>query len=457
MGWRRQSGIMQDRLRAYATRAVPRYTSYPTAPHFAEDVDGDVYRGWLDALGEDARLSLYLHVPFCREMCRYCGCHTKITRKDAPIADYVATLHREIALVADHVGGRMVDHIHWGGGTPSILKPEQFADLVGLMAERFAFSDGIDHAIELDPRTVTPDMVAMLARAGVTRASLGVQDFNLHVQEAIGRIQPVELVRRVVDLLRDAGITAINLDLMYGLPHQSTADVVRTAEIAADMGATRLALFGYAHVPWFKTHQRLIDAAALPGAVERIDQADAAQAALEAKGYVAIGFDHFALPDDAMAVAQADGNLKRNFQGYTTDTAEALIGFGASSIGSLPQGYVQNAPDVGGWCRLVEAGTLPVVRGAAVSAEDIRRRAIIERLMCDFAVDLAAFMAEDETLDATFGADIDRLSPLIDDGLAERHGTEIRVTEPAKPLVRIVAACFDTYFAASEARHSAAV
>lgn len=448
---------MDTRLASYATRQVPRYTSYPTAPHFSADIDATTAETWFDELDDKARLSIYLHIPFCREMCRYCGCHTKVTRKDEPIAAYVETLRREIALIIDRAGGRPVTHIHWGGGTPSILKPAQFAAVIDDLRSGFRFSEDLDHAIELDPRTVTPEMVAVLAENGVTRASLGVQDFTPRVQEAIGRIQPVETVAHVVALLRDVGITAINFDLMFGLPHQTVDDVKRTARIAAEMEPSRLAIFGYAHVPWFKSHQRLIDAAALPGAMERLDQAAAAERTLAAAGYVPIGIDHFARPDDPLAIAQRAGALRRNFQGYTTDNADALVALGASSIGSLPQGFMQNAPDIGGWRRAIEKGHLAVVRGFALGAEDRLRAAIIERLMCDFEVNLAALAADNAGVEDHFADDLERLRPLADDGLVEIDGLHVRILEAGRPFSRIVAACFDTYLAAGAARHSAAV
>lgn len=451
------TGRMETRLASYATRQVPRYTSYPTAPHFSGDIDATIAEKWFDDLDENARLSIYLHIPFCREMCRYCGCHTKVTHKDEPIADYVETLRREIALVIDHAGGRPVTHIHWGGGTPSILKPEQFSAIVADLRDGFRFTDILDHAIELDPRTVTPDMVAVLAENGITRASLGVQDFTPKVQEAIGRIQTVETVANVVGLLRDVGIDAINFDLMYGLPHQTVDDVRRTAEIAAEMKPSRLAIFGYAHVPWFKSHQKLIDAAELPGAMERLDQAAAAEQTLSAAGYVPIGIDHFAHPDDTLAIAQRAGELRRNFQGYTTDNADALVALGASSIGCLPQGFVQNAPDVGGWRRAIESGHLAAVRGYALTPEDCLRADIIERLMCDFEVDLAAFTMDDSGFQHRFAADLERLAQLVDDELVEIDGSHVRILKAGRPFSRIVAACFDTFLAAGTARHSAAV
>ena len=440
-----------------AERSVPRYTSYPTAPHFNAAVDADVAAHWLAELAPEASLSLYLHIPYCRSICTYCGCHTKAARRDDPVEAYTQTLLAEIDVLARGTMARRVTHIHWGGGTPSLLGPERLIALVERIDDRFDLSAMVEHAIELDPRTVDAPLARALARCGVNRASLGVQDLNLHVQEAIGRVQPFEIVRDRVEMLRAEGIDAINLDLMYGLPKQTVADVERTADLAASLSPARLAIFGYAHVPWFKTHQRLIDAATLPGAGERLEQADAATRVLLAEGYEVIGLDHFARPDDPMAVAARTGTLRRNFQGYTTDVADALLGLGASSIGRLPRGYVQNAPDVGNWRRAVEAGRLSVVKGVAFSVEDHIRGSVIERLMCDFAVDFGS-AAESayghaEALDDA----IPDLHALERDGVVEMDGRTVRLTPKGRPFMRLAAAAFDSYLRQGAARHSVAV
>jgi len=442
----------------YATRSVPRYTSYPTAPHFDASVDGAIYAGWLGALGVETPVSIYLHVPYCRAICHYCGCHTKAALRDDPVIDYAEGLVAEIALVAKAIGRRQkVSHIHWGGGTPSLLPIPSFRAVADALKTAFDILPSVEHAIELDPRTVTPELAAALAEAGVTRASLGVQDFDARVQESIGRIQPLETVAAAVEALRGAGIAAINFDLMYGLPHQTAETIRHTIELTHGFAPSRIALFGYAHVPWFKKHQRLIDEAALPGASERIALENTARAALAEVGYEAIGLDHFALTSDEMAVAARSGELHRNFQGYTTDDAEALIGLGASSIGKLAQGFAQNDPDIGRWRKAVDAGRLPVAKGRALDDDDRLRAAIIERVMCDYAVDLDA-------VTAAFGVGVDavadafeRLAEPLADGLATLDGHRLTVTEAGRPLVRIVASAFDVYLARAAARHSVAV
>jgi oxygen-independent coproporphyrinogen III oxidase len=442
---------------ALAERAAPRYTSYPTAPHFSKDVGDAEMRDWLAALDPHASLSLYLHVPFCREICAYCGCHTKATRQEAPLTAYKETLLREIEMTALATRAKNVASIHWGGGTPSILGPSRFHEIVERIRDLFNVTRETEHAIELDPRLLDAPMAQALARAGITRASFGVQDLNEHVQEAAGRVQPFEIVERAVSLLRGVGIEAINLDLMYGLPNQSVEDVARTAAMAASLSPSRLAVFGYAHVPWFKANQKLIDAAALPGAAERLAQAAAVRRALEREGYVAIGLDHFARPDDALSIAASEGRMRRNFQGYTVDSASALLPFGVSAIGRLPQGFIGNATDLAGWRRSIEADRFPVTRGLVFSVEDLARGDVIERLMCDFAVDYGAVAQEHGFALDAFDDARPALRLLEADGVVTVEGRRVAVTERGQPFVRLAAAAFDAYLEASAARHSAAV
>lgn len=443
---------------------VPRYTSYPTAPHFSPAVDGATYAAWLAAVPRDAAVSVYLHVPFCAELCLYCGCQTAVARSRGPVKAYAERLVDEIRMVARQLPGRLaLSHLHFGGGTPTMLADEDFAAIMGALREAFAFAPDAEVAIEIDPRTMDAAKVAVLAREGFNRASLGVQDFNPAVQAAIGRHQSYAETRAVADDLRAAGITAINLDLMYGLPHQDAACVRRTVEEALGLDPDRIAVFGYAHVPWMKKHQALIPEAALPGALERLEQAELVSDILAGHGYLPVGLDHFARASDPMARRAAEGTLKRNFQGYTTDDAPVLIGFGASAIGALPQGYVQNLPATPQWHKAVEAGSLPIARGIALTAEDRLRRHVIERLMCDLAVDLDAACARFDFPRGTFADELAALEPLIADGLALHHGAVVEIPEPARPFTRVVCAVFDARLAASRAeapqqkRHAAAV
>ncbi len=451
MGYAHIGRAMSTSL-ALAERNVPRYTSYPTAPHFSAAIGPELYGEWLAALSPDARLSLYIHVPFCTDLCFYCGCNTRAVRKREPIDAYAERLLEEIALL-EVVSGRKLTHLHWGGGTPSILGPQWLETIAARLASRFDLSELKEHAIELDPRRLDKPLVRSLAAIGVNRASLGMQDASPHVQQVIGRVQPFETVERAADWLREAGIANLNIDLMYGLPGQTTYDAARSAELAASLEPQRLALFGYAHVPWFKSHQRLIDEATLPGLSERLEQAQVAGETLGSFGYQAIGLDHFALAEDELCVAVRERRLRRNFQGYTIDDADALIGLGASSIGRLPQGFVQNAPDLGGYSRAIAAKRFPIVKGLALSDDDRTRANIIERLMCDMALDLDAVNGGA----AQFDKEIAALKPLADEGLLTIDASRIEVTERGRPYVRIAAAAFDTYLAASQKQHSVAV
>jgi len=445
------SAPTEDILLRHAATPLPRYTSYPTAPHFAPLPQG-TYEAWLGEAGSSDALSLYVHVPFCHALCWYCGCHTSVTRSAARIARYGAGLAREAEMVAAllpaHAGVAM---LHLGGGTPTALGAEGLTRLAATLRRLFPFRPEAEIAAELDPRSLPPEVIEALAALGLTRASLGVQDVTPAVQALIGRVQPVAQVKAAVRGLRAAGIAHINMDLIYGLPGQGVPEVEASARFAADCGADRVAVFGYAHVPWMKAHQKGIRAEDLPDAAQRMRQAAAAARVLTAAGYVAIGLDHFARPEDSMARAAAAGRLRRNFQGYTTDTAPFLIGFGASAIGRTPRGFVQNEADERRWLAAVEAGRLPIARGRPLSEEDRLRGALIERVMCEAALDLDAVPP---TVMATAAG---RLEALLADGLVRRDGARLTVTEAGRPFLRHFAACFDAFLAPSATRHSAAV
>ncbi len=444
-------------LTKYATQ-VPRYTSYPTAPHFGPAVEAARYRAWLAALNEGEACSLYLHVPFCDTLCWFCGCHTRVVNAYAPVAAYVNLLSREIELIAGALASRYpVTHVHWGGGTPTILTAKDFLAITACLRRHFDFAREAEMAVEIDPRGLPWDTVQALAEAGVTRASVGVQDFSPTVQASVNRIQPYVVTARAIDLLRQAGIRDINLDLMYGLPHQTAESLVETVDTALGLRPTRIALFGYAHVPWMKRHQRLIDESKLPGPLDRWWMFTAATERLRERGYVAIGLDHFARPESPLAHALAERKLRRNFQGYTTDQANVLLGFGASAIGSLPQGYVQNETRIREHREAISGGRLSTTRGVTLSADDRLRRDIIERLMCYLAVDLEDVCREHGANPAQYTAELRALGPFADDGLVTLDGARITVSEEARPLVRTVCAVFDAYLAPGEARHAAAV
>ncbi len=442
---------MDARLLAKYDRPVPRYTSYPTAPHFTGAVGADDYAAWLGALEPGTPTSIYVHIPFCDSLCWFCGCHMRVVNRYSSIGAYLDLLRREIDLAARAAAGRpTIQHLHFGGGSPDILKPDDVRSLVDHLRSRFDFSDELEFAVEIDPRAAGRPTIEAWAVAGATRASVGVQDFDPRVQEAINRRQSFDCTAQAIDGLRGAGIGRINIDLIYGLPHQSVAGIQRTAEQVIALAPDRIALFGYAHVPAMKPHQRLIDERALPDSAQRWAQFEAAAERLQQAGYLWIGLDHFARPDDPLAIAGSSGRLRRNFQGYTTDRCAALIGLGASAIAALPQGYVQNRVGFKDYADALGAAGLPIARGFALSADDRRRRAIIERLMCDRWVDLAA-------LDSADLPELDRLADMAADGLVEIGGTRIAITDRGRPFMRTVCAVFDRYLVPAAGRYSRAV
>lgn len=439
-------------------RSVPRYTSYPTAPHFSARTDGGVYAGWLRALPEGQALSLYLHVPFCAALCRFCACHTTVVNRPEVLEAYGATLMAEIDLVADAIGGpRTVKHVHWGGGTPTQLPEATIRAVMRHVRHRFAVAADAEIAVEIDPRTLTGSTAAALAAIGTNRVSLGVQDFDPRVQRAIGRMQSLEQTAAAIACLGAVGIDAVNLDLIYGLPHQTVAGVIETARQAVSLNPGRAAVFGYAHVPWMKKNQALIDEQALPDIAERYVQRQAIEDVFRAHQYVAVGLDHFARPEDSLARAARATSLRRNFQGYTTDDAPVLLGFGASAIGALPDGYVQNHPGVPAWRDAIRAGVLPTARGIALTGADRLRRTIIEQLMCNLSADPARIAAEAGHDPAELQDAEPVLCGLESDGLLSRDGSRIVVTDRGRPFVRAVAAAFDSYLNHGAARHSMAV
>jgi oxygen-independent coproporphyrinogen-3 oxidase len=441
-----QTRSIQSTLALKYDRPVPRYTSYPTAPHFHAGIGAIESSTWLATGDPKQPVSLYIHVPYCRQMCWYCGCHTKIVARYTPVEDFVAHLVQEMALVAAALGSRRrVAQLHWGGGTPNVLTPYDFTRLMEALRHRFDFDAESEIAMELDPRWVSPELLAALKANGLQRASLGIQDFDPIVQGAINREQPFDLVRDVVRGLREIGVGGINFDMIYGLPYQTRAGFMRAIEQAVSLNPDRFAVFGYAHVPWMKKHQSQIVEEALPDAALRLELAENAARQIEAAGYRRVGLDHFAAPGDPLAIAFDQGSLRRNFQGYTTDGSETLIGLGPSAISATREGYAQNAADIPLWRRAIEAGRLATQRGLAVSAEDRWRGAAIERLMCAGVLDLDALAAEFDLPNAQFPAERARLAPLIADGIATLSGNTLRVTETGRALARLVAAAFDSY------------
>ncbi|WP_084398028.1 oxygen-independent coproporphyrinogen III oxidase [Henriciella aquimarina] len=451
--------MRQDWL-SFAQAAVPRYTSYPTAVQFHNGVAAAEASDWAGMVRPGKPISVYVHVPFCEQLCWYCGCHTSVPNGYERISRYVDFLHQEVDLWSRQLGAHGgVKHLHFGGGSPNALSASDFVGLVNHIEAAFTLRPDAEIAVEIDPRALTPERIAALAISGVSRASLGVQTLAPHVQKAINRVQPQEMIETTLEDLRKAGIGAINMDLMYGLPQQTVEDVVEAARFAASMGTDRVAVFGYAHVPWFAKHQRAIEAETLPGLVERFHQAEAVGATLMAAGYSAIGLDHFARPGDEMAVAAKAGRLRRNFQGYTTDPCETLIGLGQSSISAFHEGYVQNTKDRRAWEAAIASGALPSERGIDLVGEDRLHARAIEMLMCNLAVDAAAVCREMGVSEDRLDASLERARLLEAAGLCVIRGRQLEIPEEARALMRTVARCFDAYVPAEDdaPRHAKAV
>lgn len=435
-----------DALLERFDQPVPRYTSYPTAPHFHGGIEAETYQDWLENLPKDQPLSLYAHVPFCDTLCWFCGCNTKITQKYEPVASYLEVLLKEIDIMAGVLGkGRPVSHIHWGGGSPTILTPDDVKRLGAAFTSNFELTETAEFAVEIDPREVGEDLVAAVAEAGFNRVSLGLQDVNAKVQEAINRVQPMSINRKMVDMLRKHDIDALNLDLMYGLPYQTEEHVRTSVHEALTLKPSRIALFGYAHVPWMKTHMKMIKDDTLPGPQLRFAQAEAAAEELVKAGFVRIGLDHFAHPEDSMAKALEVGSLHRNFQGYTVDNASALIGLGASAIGALPEGYVQNHLAVHDYRADVEAGRLPIAKGVALDDDDRARRAIINEIMCHLRVDVSDVTKAFGIKPDTFANELAKMDEFAEAGLLSQEDGVLTLTETGRIFMRPIAAIFDSY------------
>lgn len=436
---------------------VPRYTSYPTAPHFDESIGPDVYAGWLGRLTAENRLSLYAHIPYCDRLCWFCGCHTKHTLRYEPIAQYLLALYTEIDWVSAQLAGRgRVTAIHLGGGSPTMLSAKDMAAVKARLAERFTIADDAEISIEIDPNDLGEDRFDAMADFGLTRASVGVQDFDPRVQKAINRIQTFEQTQHVIDQVRLRGVHSVNVDVLYGLPYQTLASIEATIGQVLSLQPDRTALFGYAHVPWMKKHQQMIPDAALPDVSARFAQSQLAASLLDSGGLHPVGFDHFARASDSLAIAERTGKLRRNFQGYTDDRADLLIGLGASAIGQLPQGYVQNITPTGEYQKTVLAGGGATARGFALTPADRLHGFAIEALLCRFALtrqELLAFGTAGAVLFETARA----IASADEDGLTMADADCFSVTPLGRPFVRTIAAKFDTYLAQGAARHSLAV
>ena len=427
---------------------VPRYTSYPTAAEFQDGFGAEAMLAGLASVEEGDALSLYLHIPYCHEICWYCGCNTGAANKAQRLASYLDALEAEIDLVSNALASRgKVRRIAFGGGSPNAISGRDFLRLVSRLQLGFDCRD-VTLSVELDPRSLERSFVAAMAAAGVSRASLGVQSFAPHVQQAIGRVQPLALVRDAVAELRQAKVSSINFDLMYGLPGQTRTDLEETLRATVEMMPERIALFGYAHVPHLIPRQRRIDDSALAGAAERFAQAELGHSLLTGAGYEPVGFDHFARPDDPLAVAQRNGSLRRNFQGFTDESSRILIGLGASAISDFPDRILQNEKNAGRYRMLVSGRQLAAARGLLRSTDDLIRGRIIEDILCRGEADISKLCP---------GSVPDRLRPFCGrDVVAVKHG-RVQLRAGALPYARAIAASFDRYRQPGAQRFSNAI
>ncbi len=443
-------------------RAAPRYTSYPTAPHFKEElVDEAVFRAEIARAGKlhpQRPLSLYVHIPFCQQECYYCGCMRMITRDRSRAAVYLDSLYREIDSIGELFDRkRQVVQLHFGGGTPTYLDAAQLEELVGRIRDNFQLlnDDSGDYGIEVDPREVTTEKLRLLRRLGFNRISFGVQDVNPKVQEAVNRVQPLELDKKVFREAREAGFKSVNIDLIYGLPHQNAASFSETLHTVLDeLDPDRLAVFNFAHLPELLKNQRKIDAAHLPPPDEKLQILEDSIRILESRGYLYIGMDHFGKPEDELTVAQQEGKLHRNFQGYTTNAECDLVGLGVSSISQIGDMYAQNLKKVSEYQERVDSGRLPVFRGLVMSADDRIRHTVIMTMMCNFRLEFAAI--EDRfglDFEEYFADSLKRLAVMQEDGLLRVENRIIQVAPAGKVLIRNICTAFDWHLNQSQANN----
>ena len=443
-----------ERLGLFDAR-VPRYTSYPTAPHFTPAIGEANFRDWIAAIPAGAAISLYMHVPFCRRLCWFCACRTQGTQSDDPVRAYAEVLLSELEMLRRELApGVRLSRLHWGGGTPTLMPAEMMRRVARAVLDAFPLAEGAEFSVEIDPNEIDDARMDALAESGLTRASIGVQDFDPEIQKVIGREQSFEVTKRAVDMIRDRGIASLNADILYGLPHQDPRRISESVQKLLALSPDRVALYGYAHVPWMAKRQVMIPSEALPDPHGRLRLFEVARELFLADGYDEIGIDHFARPGDGLAQAQKAGVLRRNFQGYTDDRAEVLIGLGASSISRFPQGYAQNAPATGAHTGKIRDGHFSTTRGHAFTPEDIWRARMIEALMCDFEIRSEEFIRD-------HGFDHARLAQIFAPVIArfgdmvECDARGLRIPQPGRSLTRMIAQMFDAYDMAPSSHSSA--
>ncbi|MCX7888659.1 MAG: oxygen-independent coproporphyrinogen III oxidase [Rhodobacteraceae bacterium] len=435
---------------------VPRYTSYPTAPQFSAEVGPGTLAGWIRAIPEGSTISLYVHVPFCRRLCWFCACRTQGTNSDDPVVAYVDDLIGELAIIRGLLpDGVTLSRLHWGGGTPTMMPPDAIRRLASAIAGVLPLAPDAEFSVEIDPNEIDGPRLDALAAAGMNRASVGVQDFDPAIQQVIGRDQTYDATKTAVDAIRARGVRSLNADILYGLPHQTKTRIADSVQRLLSLSPDRVALYGYAHVPWMARRQVMIPTDAIPTPEERLALFETAASLFLWDGYEAIGIDHFARPADGLAAAARSGHLRRNFQGYTDDVAPILLGIGASAISRFPQGYAQNAARTSDYVRAVRDGRLAVERGHAFRGEDRLRARMIEALMCDFRIDRAE-------LERGYDATPERVEAILRDvagrfpGMVALGPEGLSIPSFARPLTRVIARGFDAYDLAATG-HSSAV
>lgn len=450
--------VSHDRLRElglFDARA-PRYTSYPPANHFSKDVAPATTASWISAIPSGARVSLYFHIPYCRRLCWFCACRTQGTSTDRPLVPYLALLKKELELVSKSLRDDVViSQIHLGGGTPTLLPPYMIRELGAAVRSFRTLADDLQFSVEIDPTEVDQARIDALAEIGMTRASIGVQDFDPKVQQSIGRDQSFEDTRRVVEMLRKAGVKSLNMDILYGLPYQTTARMSDSVQRVLSLNPDRVALYGYAHVPWMAKRQVMIPAEELPDAEQRLELFDTARELFLWDGYEEIGIDHYARPDDSLAAAARSNTMRRNFQGYTDDTSDVLIGLGASAISRYPQGFAQNVSASSKYATYIEEEHLATERGHIMTDDDKLRSDMIEKLMCDFEIDCAALAEVHGKSEAEILAMTQTMQDRFHDQI-QVTGSKLKLREHARLIARLCAQEIDAY-AMPEGRHSRAL
>ena len=434
-------------------RLVPRYTSYPTAPHFMAGASQNWFQEKLAAIPDSSAISLYIHVPFCPKLCWFCGCHTRITNHYAPVEEYLALLLAELTMLLPYISGRglRISHLHFGGGSPTILNASDFQMLMAALQEHFGFVPDAEIAIEIDPRNINKEKVEAYAASGINRVSFGIQDFDPRVMAAVNRPQTYELDLEAINLCRDAGIEKINFDLMYGLAHQTNYTMRLSAEKALSLHPDRIALFGYAHVPWLKKHMRLLPEDALPSAEQRLELFEVAAAVFEDNGYIPVGIDHFAREGDALTAALRDHRLRRSFQGYTDDGAANLIALGASAISHFDDAYTQNLTFLPQYRDRVAAGTFPIEKYCVLDEADKLHGRIIKEMMCNLSVNPLKEADAAGLGDYDFAQVYEQLHALAEDDLV-RILPDGTIHALVRQAARLVCAHFDTRLSASTQR-----